>query len=71
LASAKARGTKLGGYRGGLIPDGRLGGVAVAQMTNAFAAEVGPIAAGMRDAGMSLRAIAGELERDCMRLTHS
>jgi len=61
LAAARARGTVLGGYRGGPVPDARKGGDAVAKMADDFAAEVGPIAADMRATGKSLRAIASEL----------
>jgi DNA invertase Pin-like site-specific DNA recombinase len=72
LAAAKARGVKkdgtpltLGGYRGGPVPDARLGGEAggkaVAEAADSFAARVAPIANGLRDKGLSLRQIAAEL----------
>ena len=67
LAMAKARGVKLGGWRGGPVVDGKLGGRATAAQATAFAAEVGPILAGMRGEGLSLRAMAAELGRRGIR----
>ena len=61
LAAAKARGQKLGGFRGGPVPDGRKGGEAVAEAADAFAARVAPIAQQMREAGLSLASIAEAL----------
>ena len=61
LAAAKARGVVLGGYRGGPVPNGVEGGVAVKAKADDFARPVAPIAAELRAAGMSLRAIAAEL----------
>jgi DNA invertase Pin-like site-specific DNA recombinase len=61
LAARKASGKVLGGYRGGLVVDGRLGAAAVTAKANAFAADIGPIASGLRDAGLSLRQIAAAL----------
>jgi DNA invertase Pin-like site-specific DNA recombinase len=61
LAAAKARGTKLGGYRGGPVPNAKQGGIAVAEAADAFAQRVGPIVRDMRAAGLSLAAIASEL----------
>lgn len=61
LAASKARGTVLGGWRGGPVVDGKLGGVAVAKQADAFAARVAPLAQAMRDEGKSLAAIAAEL----------
>ena len=57
LAAAKARGKVLGGYRGGPILDARLG----KQRADAFAREIGPIAAELLASGRSLRAVAVEL----------
>jgi DNA invertase Pin-like site-specific DNA recombinase len=56
---------KLGGYRGGPVPDAKVGakaaGAAVAEAADAFAAKVGPMIQGMRDQGYSLGKIAAEL----------
>jgi DNA invertase Pin-like site-specific DNA recombinase len=62
LAAVKARGQVLGGYRGGPVPDAHLGGKAVVEAADAFAARVAPIAREMQAAGRSLRQIAAELE---------
>ena len=63
LAAVKARGKKkLGGYRGGKLPDAELATAARRATADAFAERVGPIAREMRDAGRSLRQIAVELE---------
>jgi DNA invertase Pin-like site-specific DNA recombinase len=67
LAAAKARGQKLGGFRGGPVPDGHKGGEAVAEAADAFAARVAPIANEMRSAGLSLTAIAEALETKGIR----
>lgn len=61
LAAAKARGAQLGGYKGGPVPDAAAGGAARRTQADAFAASVGPVARELRDRGLSLRAIAGEL----------
>lgn len=61
LAAAKARGTTLGGYKGGPVPDARKGGEAVKAAADAFAAQVGPMVKAMRQDGLSLRQIAGRL----------
>jgi DNA invertase Pin-like site-specific DNA recombinase len=61
LAAAKARGVVLGGYKGGPVVDYRRGVEAVQRQADAFAAGVGPIAAGLRAQGQSLRQIAAEL----------
>jgi DNA invertase Pin-like site-specific DNA recombinase len=69
LAAAKARGTRLGGWRattrdGGLRPragaPGKATEAAVARAA-AFAAKVGPIALRLRQGGLSLAAVAREL----------
>jgi DNA invertase Pin-like site-specific DNA recombinase len=61
LKAAKARGVRLGGWKGGPVVDGRLGARAVQEQADEFAAEVGPIIRGLRDKGMSLREIAAEM----------
>lgn len=67
LAAAKARGVSLGGYRGGPVVDNRQGTAALMARADSFAADVGPIAAAMRDRGMSLRQIAAELMAQGMK----
>ena len=61
LAAAKARGVHLGGWKGGPVVDQRKGVEAVQERARAFAADVGPIAAGMRREGHSLRQIAARM----------
>ena len=61
LAAAKARGKKLGGYRGGPVVDASLGGEAVKAAADAFAARVAPTINRLRQAGLSLAAVAGKL----------
>lgn len=61
LAAAKARGTKLGGYRGGPVPDGALGVAALQARSKAFAARVRPTVEALRAEGKSLRQIAADL----------
>ncbi|GBR09907.1 recombinase family protein [Acetobacter oeni] len=56
LAAAKARGTKLGGYREGARKvDYRLSVKARQKAADAFRNRVGPMAAGMHSEGLSLR----------------
>lgn len=62
LKAAKARGTKLGGYRGGAVPDSAAGVQARQDKTTAFWQGVMPIVQELRDRGLSLRAIAAELQ---------
>ena len=61
LAAAKARGTKLGGWRGGPKVDTSTGTKARHDRAQAFAASVGPMAAELHSTGLSLRQIAAEL----------
>lgn len=61
LAAAKARGTKLGGWRGGPIVDGGLGTEALRRSANAFAAGVAPMLRQMQGEGLSLRQMAAQL----------
>jgi len=64
LAAAKARGVKLGGWRPSQHKlDSRLGTAALVRASDEFARRVAPIATELRDGGMSLRRIAGELSR--------
>ena len=61
LKAAKARGTSLGGYRGGPVPDGLLGAAAARAKADAFAARVVPTLTEMQARGLSLNAMAAEL----------
>jgi DNA invertase Pin-like site-specific DNA recombinase len=61
LSAAKARGTVLGGYRGGPVVDHAKGTEALQRHAETFAAGVGPMVAELRAAGRSLRQIAAEL----------
>lgn len=61
LAAAKARGTKLGGWRGGPVVDGTLGVEAVRKSADAFAAGVAPMLRQMQGEGLSLRQMAARL----------
>lgn len=61
LGAAKARGTKLGGWRGGPKVDSAAGRAAATTKADAFAGQVAPIARQMQAGGMGLRGIAGEL----------
>lgn len=61
LAAAKARGTKLGGWRGGPKVNSSLGRAAQMQAADAYAARVGPTITAMRSRGLSLRQVAAEL----------
>ncbi len=67
LAAAKARGAKLGGYRGGPVPDAAVAAVACRAKADAFAAMVQPVARELQAAGKSLGAIAAELTRQGVR----
>jgi DNA invertase Pin-like site-specific DNA recombinase len=60
LAASKARGKKLGGYRGGPVVDWTKGTEALQKAADDFAASVVyPMGAGMKDNGLTLRQIAG------------
>ena len=61
LAVAKARGTTLGGWRGGPPVDPALGRQARTETADGYARQVGPEVAELRAAGHSLRAIAAEM----------
>jgi len=61
LDAAKARGAKLGGWRGGPVVDSAKGTQAIAEAADAFAATVGPMIRDMQAQGLSLRGIAAEL----------
>lgn len=61
LAAAKARGTKLGGYKGGPVPNGSDGAAAARVKADAFATRVAPIVHTLQAGGMGLRGIAAAL----------
>jgi DNA invertase Pin-like site-specific DNA recombinase len=62
LAAAKARGKRLGGYRGGPPPNGQLGGARRRAKADAFATRVAaPTLAEMRQRGVSLHQMAAEV----------
>ncbi len=61
LAAAKARGTQLGGWRGGPKIDCSLGREAQRRQADSFAASLAPMINEMSGRGMSLRAIANEM----------
>jgi DNA invertase Pin-like site-specific DNA recombinase len=61
LAAAKARGVKLGGWRGGPKVNAKLGAAANKAKADAFAAKLAPTIAEMRQRGLSLRQMASEL----------
>ncbi|NHN84170.1 resolvase [Acetobacter musti] len=68
LSAAKARGVKLGGYREGAPKvDHRKGTEAVQRAAEAFRAGVGPMVAGLREEGLSLRQIAARLTEQGVR----
>jgi DNA invertase Pin-like site-specific DNA recombinase len=63
LGAAKARGVKLGGWRDGPVVDGARGAEANRTKADGFAASVVAMVRAMRDAGVSLRRIATEMDR--------
>ena len=67
LASAKARGTALGGWRGGPVVDSRIGVEAVQAKADAFAADVGPMVRAKSARGLSQRQVAAELTAEGVR----
>jgi DNA invertase Pin-like site-specific DNA recombinase len=60
LQAAKARGVKLGGFKG-YVPDGKAGADGNVRAATAFAERVGPVVTEMRAAGMTLARIAAEM----------
>jgi DNA invertase Pin-like site-specific DNA recombinase len=61
LQAAKERGTKLGGFKGGPVPDHRLGVAAKRAKADGFAARVRPTIATLQAEGKSLHQVAAEL----------
>ena len=66
LAAKKAGGAVLGGYRGFTV-DHKLAAAARVANADAFAADVGPIAAALREQGKSLRQVAAALAEQGIR----
>ncbi len=62
LAAKRASGAKLGGYRGGPVPDSAAGTAAARQQADDYAASVAPLLAEMQGRGLSLRGMAAELD---------
>lgn len=67
LGAAKARGAKLGGWRGGQKIDPASGRAARSAQSDAFAASIGPMVASLRAEGLSLRQIAAQLAEQGIR----
>ena len=67
LAAAKARGVRLGGYRGGPVPDAVQARAAAAANADAFARLIAPLVAEMQAERKSLGAIAAELNHRQVR----
>lgn len=67
LAAAKARGTKLGGYKGGPVPSAADAAATRVEKADAFAGQVAPIARELQASGKGLRAIAAELAQRGIR----
>jgi DNA invertase Pin-like site-specific DNA recombinase len=67
LAAARARGVKLGGWRGGPMVSSAIGVQARQDKADEFAAEVGPIAKDLQSQGLTLRQIAAEMTRRGIR----
>jgi len=63
LAASKARGTSLGGWRGGPIVDQRKGVAALKSRAEAFRAAIAPLVRDLRAKGMTLQQIADDLDR--------
>jgi len=63
LAAAKARGTSLGGWRGGPVVDQAKGVAAIQHKAQAFRSDVGPVINYLHSLGFSLRRIASEMDR--------
>lgn len=61
LAAARARGVRLGGWRGGPKVDGKLGAAANQNKADAFAETLAPILTELQGHGLSLRQMAAEL----------
>jgi len=63
LQAAKNRGRKLGGYRGGPVPDQRKAAQAASDKAREYVEKMRPIIEGLKAQGLSIRQIAAELER--------
>lgn len=67
LQAAKARGVALGGWRGGPTIGTAAGREAIQKRADAFAQSVAPMIAELRQAGCSLRQVAGKLTEHGIR----
>ncbi len=67
LKAAKERGVKLGGFRGGPVPDPAKAVAARRAKADEFASRVAPIARTLQQDGLSLSAIARELQQRGIR----
>jgi DNA invertase Pin-like site-specific DNA recombinase len=70
LAAARARGVKLGGWRGGPKVSSAIGVKARQKKADEFAASVGPVAGALRSQGLTLHQIAAELTERDIRTPH-
>jgi len=61
LAAAKARGTKLGGYRGAAPPDPAKASATRVAKADLFASRVGPLVRELQRSGMAMEAVARDL----------
>lgn len=61
LEAAKARGVRLGGWKGGPVVDHTKGTASLQAKAKAFAETVAPTIRSLHDAGLSLRGVAAEL----------
>jgi DNA invertase Pin-like site-specific DNA recombinase len=66
LAAAKARGVKLGGFKG-YLPDAKAGAAGGVRAAEAYAQRVGPMAQAMRERGLTLAQIASEMASQGVR----
>ncbi|MBC9175934.1 recombinase family protein [Roseomonas ludipueritiae] len=58
MAAAKARGVKIGGWRGGPDPESTAGNAAKSRKADAFAQKIAPVAAQLRAEGRTLGQVA-------------
>jgi hypothetical protein len=70
LTAARARGIKLGGWRGGPKVSSAIGVEARQKKADTFAASVGPIASALQSQGQTLHQIAAELTERDIRTPH-
>jgi DNA invertase Pin-like site-specific DNA recombinase len=70
LAAAKPRGVVLGGWKGDLKVNGRLGAEAQQRRAQAFAVEPEPVVDDLRRRGLSLRQMAAEMALQGIQTPH-